>query len=389
MIPYTSNISSKEDGILEQYLRAYAEVDLAAIGHNIAEVRRNVGDEVKICAVIKADAYGHGAVAVGRYLEEKRAADYFAVATVDEAVELREAGIRTPIIILSYVSPSRYGEVVRYDVTQTVYTLETARLLAEEAGRQGVTAKAHVALDTGMSRIGFAVNESSADDIRAISLLPHLELEGMFTHFSCADMTDKSYSRMQMAKYDSMCEMLDRRGVVIPLKHICNSAGIMEFDSHRFQMVRSGIITYGLYPSEEVDKTALDLRPAMSFRSHVVNVHTAPAGVGVSYGATFVTKEPTRIATVSVGYADGYPRALSNKGRVLIHGQFAPVLGRVCMDQIMVDVSHIDDVRVEDVVTLFGRDGDNCIPVEEPAELSASFNYEFVCSLSRRVTRIY
>ena len=372
---------------MEKYLRAYAEVDLEAIGHNIAEVRRNVGNEVKICAVIKADAYGHGAVAVGRYLEN--AVEYFAVATVDEAIELREAGIRLPIIILSYVSPSRYDEVVRYDVTQTVYSLETARLLSEEAGRQGRTAKAHVALDTGMTRIGFPVNEESADDILKISLLPDLELEGMFTHFSCADMYDKTYSKRQMEQYDRMCDMLDERRVVIPIKHICNSAGIMEFDSHRFQMVRSGIITYGLYPSEEVDKRALDLRPSMSFRSHVVNVHTAPAGVGVSYGATFVTKQPTRIATVSVGYADGYPRALSNKGRVLIHGQFAPVLGRVCMDQIMVDVSHIDNVRIEDVVTLFGRDGENFIPVEEPADLSASFNYEFVCSLSRRVTRVY
>ena len=362
-------------------------MDLDAIGHNIAEVRKNVGDEVKICAVIKADAYGHGAVAVGRYLES--AVEYFAVATVDEAIELREAGISLPIIILSYVSPSRYDEVVRYDVTQTVYSLETARLLSEAAKAQGRIAKAHVALDTGMSRIGFAVNEESADDILKISMLPNLELEGMFTHFSCADMYDKSYSRMQMEKYDSMCDMLDRRNVVIPIRHICNSAGIMEFDSHRFQMVRSGIITYGLYPSEEVDKSALDLRPAMSFRSHVVNIHTAPAGVGVSYGATFVTKEPTRIATVSVGYADGYPRALSNKGRVLIHGQFAPVLGRVCMDQIMVDISHIDGVQIEDVVTLFGRDGDNFIPVEEPADMSASFNYEFVCSLSRRVTRVY
>ncbi len=360
---------------------------MAAIGHNIAEVRKNVGSDVKICAVIKADAYGHGAVAVGRYLES--AVEYFAVATVDEAIELREAGIQLPIIILSYVSPSRYDEVVRYGVTQTVYSFETAEQLAKAAKAQGKTAKAHVALDTGMSRIGFAVNERSADDIRRISRLESLELEGMFTHFSCADMYDKSYSRMQMERYDHMCDMLDERNVVIPIKHICNSAGIMEFDSHRFQMVRSGIITYGLYPSEEVDKTALDLKPAMSFRSHVVNVHTAEAGIGVSYGATFVTKEPMRIATVSVGYADGYPRALSNKGRVLIHGQFAPVLGRVCMDQIMVDVSHIDNVQVEDVVTLFGRDGENFIPVEEPADASASFNYEFVCSLSRRVTRVY
>lgn len=372
---------------LEQYLRAYAEVDLEAIGHNIAQVRQNIGDGVKICAVIKADAYGHGAVAVGRYLE--KTVEYFAVATVDEAVELREAGITLPIVILSYVSPKNYGDVVRCDVTQTVYSYETAALLSQEAAAQGKTAKVHVALDTGMTRIGFVVSEESADEILKISRLPHIELEGMFTHFSCADLYDKTYSYRQMERYDRMCQWLDARGVVIPIKHMCNSAGIMEFDSHRFQMVRSGIITYGLYPSEEVNKAALDLRPAMRFCSHVVHVHTAEVGCGVGYGATYVTERPTRIATVSVGYADGYPRALSNKGRVLIHGQFAPVIGRVCMDQIMVDVSHIENVQVEDVVTLFGRDGDNCIPVEEPAELASSFNYEFVCGLSQRVKRVY
>lgn len=360
---------------------------MTAIGHNIAQVRKNVGDSVKICAVIKADAYGHGAVAVGRYLEN--VVEYFAVATVDEAIELREAGIGLPIIILSYVSPSRYDEVVKYDITQTIYSLDTAEKLSQAAATQGKTAKVHIALDTGMTRIGYMVSEENADEIATISNLPHLELEGMFTHFSCADMTDKAYSQMQMQRYDHMCDLLDVRGVVIPIKHMCNSAGIMEFDSHRFQMVRSGIITYGLYPSEEVNKAALDIHPAMSFRSHVVNVHTVEAGRCVGYGATYTAQATTRIATVSVGYADGYPRALSNKGRVLIHGQFAPVIGRVCMDQIMVDVTHIDNVQIEDVVTLFGSDGDNVIPVEEPADLSASFNYEFVCSLSRRVTRVY
>ena len=372
---------------LEKYLRAYAEIDLGAIRHNIALVRNNIGKDVRLCAVIKADAYGHGAVEVGRCLADM--ADYYAVATVDEAVELREAGITLPILILSYVSPANYDAVVRYDVTQTVYSTGTAALLGQAAVAQGKTAKVHVALDTGMSRIGFPVTEQSADAIAAIGRMPGLELEGMFTHFSCADLTDKAYSVQQMERFDRMCEWLDARGVVIPIKHMCNSAGIMEFDSHRFQMVRSGIITYGLYPSEEVDKAALALRPAMSFRSHVVHIHTAEPGIGVGYGATYVTDRLTRIATVSVGYADGYPRALSGKGRVLIHGQLAPVLGRVCMDQIMVDISHIEGVQPEDVVTLFGRDGDAFIPVEEPADMAASFNYEFVCSLSRRVTRVY
>ncbi len=372
---------------MNKYLRAYAEVDLTAIGYNISQVRRNVGSDVKICAVIKADAYGHGAVAVGRYLENS--VEYFAVATVDEAVELREAGIKLPIIILSYVSPSRYDEIVKYDITQTIYSLQTAELLSNTAANQGKIAKVHIALDTGMTRIGYVVSEDSADEIEKISRLPGIELEGMFTHFSCADMTDKSYSKMQMERYDLMCGLLDKRGVEIPINHICNSAGIMEFTDHRFQMVRSGIITYGLYPSEEVDKAALNIKPAMSFRSHVVNVKTVEAGCCVGYGATYTASAPTRIATVSVGYADGYPRALSNKGRVLIRGQFAPVIGRVCMDQIMVDVTGIDGVEIEDIVTLFGRDGDKFIPVEEPAGMSSSFNYEFVCSLSPRVTRIY
>ena len=324
---------------------------------------------------------------MGRYLEN--AVDYFAVATVDEAVELREAGLKLPILILSYVSPSRYDEVVTYDVTQTVYSLDAARALDREAAAQGKVAKAHIALDTGMTRIGYPVSAESADEIAAIGALPHIELEGMFTHFSCADLTDKAYSKMQMAKYDEMCDLLDQRNVVIPLKHMCNSAGIMEFDSHRFQMVRSGIITYGLYPSEEVDKTTFPLRPAMRFCSHVVNVRWVEPGTCVGYGATYTADRRTCIATVSVGYADGYPRALSNKGQVLIHGQLAPVLGRVCMDQIMVDVTHIDGVKLEDTVTLFGRDGDSEIPVEQPAELASSFNYEFVCGLSPRVTRIY
>lgn len=372
---------------MESYLRAYAEVDLEAIGHNINEVRKNVGKNVKICAVIKANAYGHGAVKVGHYLENM--VEYFAVATIEEAIELRESGITLPILILAYTSPSQYDDIVKYDITQTIYSYETAELLDSAAQRAGKTAKIHVALDTGMTRIGFVMTDESIDEIEKISRLEHAELEGMFTHFSCADMYDKTYTKMQMERYDWVCAELEKRGVEIPIKHVCNSAGIMEFDSHRFQMVRSGIITYGLYPSDEVDKSALELKPAMTFKSHVINVKTVEAGHGVSYGATYVTQRPTKIATVSVGYADGYPRSLSNKGRVLIRGEFAPIIGRVCMDQIMVDVTDIDGVQIEDIVTLVGHDGDNEIPVEEPANMSGSFNYEFVCGLTNRVTRVY
>ena len=370
------------------YLRCYAEVSLKAIGHNIAQVKKRLRPGVKLLAVIKADAYGHGAVRVGKYLEDQ--VDYFAVATAEEAMELREQGIRLPVLVLGYISPEQYGEILDYDITQTVYSLEIAEKLSKASVKAGCRTKIHAALDTGMTRIGFHITEEEADRIAAISRLPGLELEGMFTHFSCADQKDKTYCGLQLEKFRRMEGMLRERGVEIPVKHICNSAGIMEFDDYRFDMVRSGIVTYGLYPSEEVDKSRLPLIPALSWKSRVIHVQDVEPGLGVSYGATYTTEGPcTRIATVSAGYADGYPRALSNKGRVLIHGRYAPILGRVCMDQMMVDVSHIPDVKVEDTVTLIGREGDRRITMEEVADPACRFNYEMACGISKRVPRIY
>lgn len=373
---------------MSDYLRCWAEISLSAIGHNIEEVRKRLAPGVRLLAVIKADAYGHGAVRVGKYLEDR--VDYFAVATLEEALELRENGIRLPILILGYTSPSQYEDLVAFDITQTIYSRETAELLDREAANQGKKAGIHIALDTGMTRIGFQVTEEDADVIAAIGRLPHLKMEGLFTHFACADQKDKTYCSGQLEKFNRMVRMLEEREVEIPLKHVCNSAGIMEFDDFRYDMVRSGIVTYGMYPSEEVRKERLDLIPALEWKSRVIHVKEVGNGLGVSYGATYVTHEGrTRIATVSAGYADGYPRALSSKGRVLIHGQYAPILGRVCMDQFMVDVSRIPDVRVEDVVTLVGRDGENSISIEEIADPAARFNYEMACGISRRVTRVY
>ena len=373
---------------MSDYLRCWAEISLSAIGHNIEEVRKRLAPGVRLLAVIKADAYGHGAVRVGKYLEDR--VNYFAVATLEEALELRENGIRLPILILGYTSPSQYEDLVAFDITQTIYSRETAELLDREAANQGKKAGIHIALDTGMTRIGFQVTEEDADVIAAIGRLPHLKMEGLFTHFACADQKDKTYCSGQLEKFNRMVRMLEERKVEIPLKHVCNSAGIMEFDDFRYDMVRSGIVTYGLYPSEEVRKERLDLIPALEWKSRVIHVKEVGNGLGVSYGATYVTHEGrTRIATVSAGYADGYPRALSSKGRVLIHGQYAPILGRVCMDQFMVDVSGIPDVRVEDVVTLVGRDGENSISIEEIADPAARFNYEMACGISRRVTRVY
>ena len=373
---------------MNRYLRCYAEISLEAIGHNIREVKKRLPEGVKLLGVVKANAYGHGAVPVASYLENQ--VDYFATATIEEAVELRENGISAPILILGYVSPSQYGDLVEYDITQTIDSYAQALALEKEAARQNRKAKAHLAVDTGMTRIGFQVTEHDADEAAKIADLPHIELEGMFTHFSCADQEDKTYCSMQMEKYDKMTALLAERGVTIPLRHICNSAGIMEFDDHRFEMVRSGIITYGIYPSEEVKKERLDLIPALSWKSHVIHVKEVGPGIGVSYGATYVTEKPmTRIATVSAGYADGYPRALSNQGCVLIHGKKAPIIGRICMDQMMVDVTDIPDVQVEDVVTLVGTDGDETITIEEIANPAERFDYEMLCDISSRVTRVY
>ncbi len=373
---------------MNRYLRCYAEISLEAIGHNIREVKKRLPEGVKLLGVVKANAYGHGAVPVASYLENQ--VDYFATATIEEAVELRENGISAPILILGYVSPSQYGDLVEYDITQTIDSYAQALALEKEAARQNRKAKAHLAVDTGMTRIGFQVTEHDADEAAKIADLPHIELEGMFTHFSCADQEDKTYCSMQMEKYDKMTALLAERGVTIPLRHICNSAGIMEFDDHRFEMVRSGIITYGIYPSEEVKKERLNLIPALSWKSHVIHVKEVGPGIGVSYGATYVTEKPmTRIATVSAGYADGYPRALSNQGCVLIHGKKAPIIGRICMDQMMVDVTDIPDVQVEDVVTLVGTDGDETITIEEIANPAARFDYEMLCDISSRVTRVY
>ena len=327
---------------MENYLRTYCEIDLDAILQNILNIKEKAGKDVKLMAVIKADGYGHGANEIGHYIKD--VVDYFGVATIEEAVELRKADLHLPILILGYNSPSLYHLNLEYDVDQTIYSWETAQKMSEIAVKMGKTARIHIALDTGMTRIGISPDEEGLEIVKKIQKLPSLKIEGLFTHFSCADMTDKGYTFAQMERYDSFVQLLEENHIEIPTKHICNSAGIMEFDHHRYDMVRSGIITYGLYPSDEVDMTALALTPALSWKSHVVNIMEPKMNRGISYGATYVTDHPCRIATVSIGYADGYPRSLSNKGWVLIRGKKAPIVGRVCMDQMMVDITEIPDV---------------------------------------------
>lgn len=372
---------------MEPYLRTWCEVDLRAIRQNMINIRKKAGQGPKVMAVIKADGYGHGAAEIGQYIYDE--ADYFGVATIEEAVELREAGIDKPILVLGYTSPSLYGQNLKYDVEQTVYTMEAAEKMSEEAVKSGRTARIHIALDTGMTRIGVSPDEKGLAFVQAVQRLPGISVVGLFSHLSCADMADKTYTREQLARFDFFVGLLEKNHISIPVKHVCNSAGIMEFDDHRYDMVRAGIILYGLYPSEEVRKEALELAPAMEWKTHVVNIMEPEMNRGISYGATYVTDHPCRIATISIGYADGYPRSLSNKGWVLIHGKKAPIVGRVCMDQTMVDITDIPDVKMEDVVTLIGRDGEERISVEDMADLSGSFNYEFVCDVGQRVKRIY
>lgn len=368
------------------YFRTQAKIDLDAVEYNYNSTRAKLPQGCKLLGVIKADAYGHGAVELARFLEDK--CDFFGVACIEEAVELKKADIKTPILILGYVAPAFYDLVVKYDIRIPVFSYDTAKALSDEAVKQGKTVPFHFCIDTGMSRIGFQVNEESADVCKQICALPNIEAEGLFSHFATADESDLTKALAQREKYKAFVEMLERRGIQIPIKHLNNSAGIMNFDEY-FDMCRMGIILYGLYPSEEVDKSLLDIKPVMSWLTHISHIKTLEAGREVSYGGTFKTTEPRVIATIPVGYADGYPRCLSNKGRVIINGQYAPIVGRVCMDQFMVDVTDVDGAELDSTVTLVGKDGGAELSMEEVSNAAYSFNYELPCRVARRVPRTY
>lgn len=365
--------------------RTYIGIDLDALNYNIDQVKKKIGG-AKLLAVIKADAYGHGAVQVAREIESK--CDFFGVACIEEAVELLKAGIKTPLLILGYVFEDVYDIVVENNIRIPIFSYDMAKALSDEAVRQGKTVPFHFVVDTGMSRIGFQCTEESINECEKICTLPSIQAEGIFSHFATADEADLTKTFAQKDKFNSFVAALENRGIKIPVKHLNNSAGIMNFDD-TFDMVRSGIITYGLYPSEDVDKQLVDIKPVMSWHAAVSHVKTLEAGREISYGGTYITKESRKIATVPVGYADGYPRCLSNAGRVMINGKYAPIAGRVCMDQFMVDVTDIENVQVGSEVTLIGSNGGLHISVEDIADNAGSFNYEQVCRMSRRVTRIY
>ena len=374
---------------MNKYNRVKAEIDLTAIKHNMNVLHRNTDGKSAMMGIIKADGYGHGCVRIGQMLE---ALDYvwgYGVATGDEALELKAADLRKPVLVLGCVFPDQYDAMIDHGIRFNVYTYEMAEEINQRAESLGKKAFIHIKIDSGMSRLGFACTPESVEQISDICRMDHIIAEGIFTHFCKADETDKAFTEKQIKAFDDMINALEARDITFELSHASNSAGIIDFGFLRYPLVRSGIAMYGLYPSQEVAMDLVELHPALSLKSHVIMVKTIEPGAIVSYGGLFRADRKMKIATIPVGYGDGYPRSLSGKGEVLIRGRRAPILGRVCMDQFMVDVTHIPDVEFLDPVTLIGRDGEEEITVEELAQLSGRFNYEFVCDLNKRIPRVY
>lgn len=374
------------------YDRVWAEVDLDAITHNINSIKNRMGDKAKIVAVIKTDGYGHGATQIARILETDERIWGYAVATAEEAHALRENGIHKPVLILGFTFPYSYERLIQEEVRQTVFMEDVARMLSQKALETDKVCKVHIKVDTGMSRIGISPDDAGLAFIKNVQQLKGIEIEGIFTHFATADEADHSKTNRQFQIFKDFTDRVENElGMHIPMKHCANSAGIVEFPQMHMDAVRAGIILYGLWPSKEVEKDhIIDLSPALSLKTKVVYVKTVPPKTEISYGGTFTTFRDTRVATLCIGYGDGYPRSLSNIGHVLIKGQKAPILGRVCMDQLMVDVTDIKgEICVGDTATLIGRDGDEEITMEELGDLSGRFNYELACDLGKRVPRIY
>ncbi|MCR5716582.1 MAG: alanine racemase [Lachnospiraceae bacterium] len=375
--------------MLEEFSRVYARIDLDAIQYNMEQMHRKVGG-AQMVGVIKTDGYGHGAVKVGEVLEEMPFVYGYAVATVEEAMELREASLQKPIIILGHTFPYAYRTIVEQGFRPATFQVDAAKRLSDVAVSLHKVARIHLAVDTGMGRIGVLPTKEGLETIRTIISLPNLEVEGIFTHFSKSDEADKGFAKHQLEVFESFVAQVRKElSLQIPYVHIANSAAIVELPDTHLDLVRAGITMYGLWPSEEVDRDCISLRPALQLKSHVAYVKTVPEGTPVSYGGTYVTSKETIIATIPVGYGDGYPRGLSNQGSVLIRGKRAPICGRVCMDQLMVDVTDIPGVSEGDEVTLIGTDGSEQITMEELGEISGRFNYELACLISPRVPRVY
>lgn len=374
------------------YDRVWAEIDLNAVLFNIEAIKKNISQNTKIVAVIKTDGYGHGALPIARQLETDDRIWGYAVATAEEALALRENGIKKSILILGYTFPYSYEDLIREEICQTVFMYDVAEMLSEKAVKAGKTCKIHIKVDTGMTRIGIYPDDKGVEFVRKVSQLPRIEIEGIFTHFATADEADKSKAYAQLQTFQNFVNHVETKtNLRIPMKHCSNSAGIAEMPEANMDAVRAGIILYGLWPSSDVKQSGkIQLKPALSLKSKVVYVKMVPENQEISYGGTFTTYRNTRVATVCLGYGDGYPRSLSNVGCVLVNGQRAKILGRVCMDQFMIDVTDIrGKVCVGDTVTLIGADGNDKLTMEELGELSDRFNYELACDIGKRVPRIY
>lgn len=369
--------------------RTWAEVDLDAIAHNMRQIRQITNPAAQIMAVVKADAYGHGFMETAKTLLEN-GADRLAVAVLQEGKQLRSRGVDVPILILGASSPEDAEDLINFDITPNVFDYNFAKALSYEAQRQGKVVKIHIKLDTGMSRIGFVVDDGDNDEIvneiLTISKLPYLEIEGIFSHFSTSDEFKKDYTMLQFDRFMKIINKLESKGLIIPIKHICNSAGIMMYPHMHLDMVRPGVILYGMYPSDEVDKSKLDLIPAMTLKSNITMVKSVEAGRGVSYGKEYITDKITKIATVPIGYADGYLRKIAKNGKMMVNGQKAPIIGRICMDQCMIDVTNVHNIDKGDEVIIFGREG---ITIDDLAKWLETINYEVACVIGKRIPRIY
>jgi alanine racemase len=373
----------------------WAEVDLKAIAHNVRALRKITKPKARLMAVVKADAYGHGVLQVTRQALEN-GADVLAVARLNEGIQLRKAGFDAPILIFGYTPPKHAKKLVEFDLTQTVWSFRTAEdLSAAVASNRPI--KVHLKVDTGMGRLGLlpdcfrnaSLTKPALREVESIASLSGLEIEGIYTHFAAADSADKSYTKKQLEIFLDFLDQLHKTGLIIPLRHAANSAALIDMPETHLDLVRPGISIYGLYPSDEVDKSRILLKPAMSLKARVVHLKQVPAGFKVSYGMTHETSEPTIIASVPVGYADGFSRLLSNQSHMLVGGCRAPIVGRVCMDQTMLDVGHVPDVKLEDEVVIFGKQQDETITVDEIAASLNTINYEIVSSLTARIPKIY
>ncbi|MEA1900871.1 MAG: alanine racemase [Thermodesulfobacteriota bacterium] len=368
----------------------WAEVDLKAIAHNIRELRRITNPKARFMAIVKANAYGHGIIEVARQSLEN-GAEALGVANIEEGIQLRKAGINAPVLIFGYASPVHAKKLIEFDLTQTVYSYEISRALSEAVAAYGKKIKVHIKVDTGMGRLGLLreITDSSVSEVESISRLPMLELEGIYTHFATADKSDRSYAGKQFEIFMDFLNLLRIAGLEIPITHAANSAAIINMPETHLDMVRAGISIYGLYTSEEMDRSIIKLKPAMELKTRIIHLKKVPAGFKVSYGTTYETEKPTTIATVSIGYADGLNRLLSSKGRMLVCGHSAPIVGRICMDLTMLDVGNIPEIAIGEEVVVFGRQGNALISVDEIASTINTINYEVVSTIMERVPRIY